>query len=108
ALPEVLPSFARATLTDEGVRHAANGRDLERGDFQVLPIEPGTDRTAERGVFSILDEGSRNHLRWHPPSDGRSYGGNLLVRLFNTAGDLVGIAQAENASGVLHPSVILM
>jgi tRNA pseudouridine55 synthase len=74
---EALRGWSSVVLTADGVRHACHGRDLGPADF------------AAAGGF---DAASSAHA---------------LVRLIDGTGELVGIAEASRAPGLLHPSVIL-
>jgi tRNA pseudouridine55 synthase len=79
----MLPTLSAVVLTTEGVRRAGHGRDLGPADFE------------EKG-------GNRLQAAGNTPPD------PLFVRLFGSAGHLIGIARPVAASGLLHPSVILM
>ena len=92
-LSRMLPGFSSITLTSEGVRRAAHGRDLGPGDVEKW-------------------DGSRFHLEG---GDGSRFGPvakttpvPFFVRLVDPAGDLVAIATPAGASGLLHPAVVLM
>src|SRR5262249_3333455 len=78
-LAGMLQELHAVVLTPEGVRHAVQGRELGPGDLT------GTE---DRG-FGIRDLGC-----W--------------VRMLDTGGTLVGIAEPSENPGSLHPSVVLM
>ncbi len=67
-------------LTEAGTRRARHGRDL--GPCDMLEMLPGTQSP--------------------DPAPGQGY-----VRLFDPGGDLLGVARATAAPGILHPAVIL-
>jgi tRNA pseudouridine55 synthase len=83
-LPAVLSGLSPIVLTSGGVRRAINGRDLGPADTE----------NDDGGFFRALagDKAA-------PP---------LFVRLFDPAGQLVGIAEPARTPGLLHPSVVLM
>lgn len=78
AMPLGMPGLL---LTEAGTRRALHGRDL--GPFDVLGPLPGTQSADD-------------------PARGSGY-----VRLLDSCGNLVGVARATVAPGVLHPAVIL-
>ena len=78
-LSKMLPGFAPVRLTSEGVRHAAHGRDL------------GPD----------MIEGIGGGLAAPTPL-------TAWLRLVDPNGDLVALATQVDASGVLHPAVVLV
>jgi len=88
-LAQMLPGLPSVTLTPEGVRLAMHGRDLGSGDFE------------NRAGLGIGDSGFESQS---PNPDSRP----LHIRLLGPAGDLVGIATPAEASGALHPSVVLV
>ena len=79
----MLPALAPVVLTEVGVRHAVNGRDLGPGD-------------SARGFVAL--EGPAT------PDQATAF----TVRLLDLRGELVGIAYAARTPGLLHPAVILM
>jgi hypothetical protein len=79
-LERMLPDLAAIVLTPEGVRCALHGRDLG----------------PEEGAGDFFDGAHR---------DGAS---SLPVRLMDSSGHLVGIAEPARTAGLLHPSVVLM
>jgi tRNA pseudouridine55 synthase len=82
-LATMLPALAPIVLTDIGVRHAVNGRDLG-------PADAANGFVAGAGGPAAGPE--------QP----------LTVRLLDLRGELVGIAHAARTPGLLHPAVILM
>jgi tRNA pseudouridine55 synthase len=80
----LLPGLPAVVLTQSGVRHAVQGRDLGPAD----------------AVAQDSDGGGFN-----PVSDLVSV---PLFRLFDPEGELVGLAGRARTPGLLHPSVILM
>ena len=80
-LARMLPQLAPVVLTPEGVRRAACGRDLGPAEFE---------------------EGGR------PLSDLEQGAVPSVIRLLDSEGRLVGIAEPATARGLLHPSVVLM
>ncbi len=78
-LERMLLNLSAVVLSDEGVRHAANGVDL--------------------GPSDLLDsDGAARDLE-HP---------DLCIRMLNRRGQLVGIAELAGARRLLHPSVVLV
>jgi tRNA U55 pseudouridine synthase TruB len=77
-LAGMLPELPAVVLTAEGLRHAVQGRDIGPGDLLTRDLGLG-----------IRDLGS-------------------CVRLLDTFGALVGIAEPSKTAGLLHPSVVLM
>ena len=77
----MLPSLAPVVLTDLGVRHAMNGRDLGPGDAARGFVAAGPRSAAQPAV---------------------------TVRLMNLRGELVGLGAPAKTPGLLHPAVILM
>jgi tRNA pseudouridine55 synthase len=78
----MLTELRSVTLTSEGVAHAINGRPL------------GPRDTAEiRELTAAL----------RAPAEGPE----VLVRMLDPRGELVGIARPSEVSGFLHPSVVL-
>jgi hypothetical protein len=77
-LAQMLPALPALTLTHEGARRAGHGLDLGPADF-------------DDGFVACS-----------------SPGGARLFRLLDTTGDLVGIAEPIEGSGLLHPAVVLM
>jgi len=85
-LARMLPGLPVVTLTSDGVRRATHGRDLGPGD-----LEPGSGTSVRSAAESPSP---------HPQSPG-------FVRLLAPDGNMIGIA-TTTASGVLHPSVVLV
>jgi tRNA pseudouridine55 synthase len=85
-LSGMLPEFASVSLTSDGVRHAAHGRDLGPGDISgdlpshVIPPTAASDPRVEQ----------------------------TFVRLVDPAGNLVAVGTRARESGLLHPAVVLM
>lgn len=77
-LAQMLPALAALTLTREGARRARHGLDLGAADFQ--------------GGLVVCAS----------PGDARPF------RLLDTAGDLIGVAEPIEGSGLLHPAVVLV
>jgi len=77
-LAQMLPALTALTLTREGARRAGHGLDLGPADF-------------EGGLVACA-----------------SPGGARPFRLLDTAGDLVGVAEPIEGTGLLHPSVVLV
>jgi tRNA pseudouridine55 synthase len=77
-LAQMLPGLPALTLTHEGARRAAHGLDLGPADF-------------DGGLVACA-----------------SPGGARVFRLLDTAGDLVGVAEPIEGSGLLHPAVVLV
>jgi tRNA pseudouridine55 synthase len=90
AMSRMLPALTAVTLTADGVQRAVHGRDL--GPSDVL----GGIGAASSNVFSADRPGS-NAGAMRP-----------AIRLLDPAGELVGIAERVAASGLLHPSVVLL
>jgi tRNA pseudouridine55 synthase len=82
-LAAMLPALVPIVLTEIGVRHAVNGRDLGPGD-------------SARGFVALEHRGA---------PEGTT---PLTVRLLDLRGELVGIAYQARTPGLLHPAVILM
>jgi tRNA pseudouridine55 synthase len=80
-MSRLLTTLDAVTLTPEGVKSAAHGRDLTPAAFAHLP----------------------GAMRDHP-----DLSTDRLVRLLSPAGDLVGIARPSTTAGLLHPFVVLM
>jgi tRNA pseudouridine55 synthase len=80
-LARMLPGLAPVVLTLEGVRRATHGRDLG-------PAEIETEVRFPFGIEKGLCP--------------------CLVRLLDPEGQLVGIAEPATATGLLHPSVVLV
>jgi tRNA pseudouridine55 synthase len=78
-LGRMLPALSAVVLTGEGVRRARHGRDLGPSDF-------AGNTAGSPGAVVI----------------------NRSIRLLNQQGDLVGVAEPIGASGLLHPSVVLV
>jgi tRNA pseudouridine55 synthase len=86
----MLLSMSSVVLTAEGAKHAAHGQVLEAAD-----LVPGLQQSAT----------------WTPapaPADAAGRSNPPWIRLLDQNGDLVGLARREDASGVLHPSVVLV
>ena len=77
-LAQMLPALTALTLTHEGARRARHGLDLGPADF-------------EGGLAACA-----------------SAGGARPFRLLDTAGDLIGVAESIEGSGLLHPAVVLV
>ena len=77
-LSRMLPELPCAVLTDEGVRRAIHGADIRPSDREV---------TADAGDVS--------------------FGNGVRVRLLNSSGELIGIAEPARSGRHLHASVIL-
>jgi tRNA pseudouridine55 synthase len=77
-MARMLPALTALTLTHEGARRAGHGLDLGPADF-------------EGGLVACA-----------------SRGGARPFRLLDTAGDLVGVAEPIEGSGLLHPAVVLV
>ncbi|MBI3401782.1 MAG: tRNA pseudouridine(55) synthase TruB [Acidobacteria bacterium] len=80
---DMLPHLARVVLTPEGVRHARNGRNLGPADLEKRDGDFFQRRSPEKIPVPVL------------------------IRLLDSGGDLVGIAEPMAALGLLHPSLIL-
>jgi tRNA pseudouridine55 synthase len=85
-IARMLPTLSAVVLTSEGVRRAGHGRDLGPADFEKV----------EEGVRPLFGFGFEKGP--YP----------FFVRLFDSRGQLIGIARPIPSSGLLHPSVILM
>jgi tRNA pseudouridine55 synthase len=85
-LSRMLPHLSAVVLTPDGVRRAAQGRDLGPGDLSAT-LTNGAD----------LESAAAHHERGTP-----------IVRLLDPAGELVAIAEPASAPGILHPSVVLV
>lgn len=81
-LSRMLPGLAAVTLTRDGVRHALHGRDVGPGDVE----QGGGDVFRPDAVNSLPDS---------------------FFRLLDPGGELVAIATPTEASGLLHPAVVL-
>jgi tRNA pseudouridine55 synthase len=89
ALAKMLPGLAPVVLTSDGVRKAIHGRELGPGDCV--------------SGFANRDSGLAR------PSESRTATPeSRLYRLLDPAGQLVAIARPATASGLLHPSVVLV
>jgi tRNA pseudouridine55 synthase len=82
-LARMLPRLSSVTLTSEGVRRAAQGRELGPAD---------TEKGLRPLGASVAEKGSEP----------------FFVRLLDPAGDLVAIGEPAGASGLLHPAVVLV
>jgi tRNA pseudouridine55 synthase len=82
-LSRMLPRLSSIILTSEGVRHAIHGRDVGPRDTEN-GVRPLFAADPEEGPYSCF------------------------VRLVDPAGELVAIASTSDATGLLHPSVVLM
>ncbi len=85
-LAGMLPSLAEVVLTERGVRHAINGRDLGPGDAARGFVAPHSGLARDEGPAVPV----------------------VTVRLFDVHGDLVGLGAPAKTPGLLHPAVILM
>ena len=81
-LAEMLGSLTPLHLTPDGLRRVGHGCDLGPSDFSM-------ERT-----HGVLDGSTAWTGRWY--------------RLLDSSGHLVGLAEPKPASGVLHPSVVLV
>jgi tRNA pseudouridine55 synthase len=88
-LARMLPGMSSVVLTAEGAKHASHGRPLGPAD-----LVSGLQATAWTSRDGWPDAAVRSIPPW--------------VRLLDQDGDLVGVARLQDASGVLHPSVVLM
>ena len=79
-LLSALMGLSSVVLTEEGARRAAHGRNLGAGDVA--------------SAWPSGTEGPSTDLAW--------------IRLLTQQRDLIGIARLRTASGVLHPSVVLV
>jgi tRNA pseudouridine55 synthase len=85
-LSGMLPEFASVSLTSDGVRHAAHGRNLGPGDISgnlplsAIPPTAAVDPRVEQ----------------------------TFVRLVDPDGNLVAVGTRARESGLLHPAVVLM
>jgi tRNA pseudouridine55 synthase len=89
-LARLLLSMSSVVLTAEGAKHASHGHVLEPADL-VLGLTrqaTWTPAPAQAGAAA----------RSNPP----------WIRLLDQDGELVGLARREGASGILHPSVVLV
>ena len=77
-LARMLPALPALTLTQEGARRAGHGLDLGPADF-------------DGGLVACASPG---HAR--------------VFRLLDMTGDLVGVAEPIEGSGLLHPAVVLV
>ena len=82
-LAQMLPRWSSVVLTDQGARRVAHGRDVGPDDI-TAGVLPG--RQAAR-----LPAGAQQP-----------------VRLLDPQGELIGIAEPAEPSGLLHPSVVLV
>jgi len=82
----MLRGFPPVVLTPEGVRRAGHGRDLGAGELEA-PSETSVGSAPESRIPNRQSRG--------------------FVRLLAPDGDLIGIA-TPTASGLLHPSVVLV
>jgi tRNA pseudouridine55 synthase len=89
-LARMLLSMSSVVLTAEGAKHASHGRVLKPAD-----LVPGLDVLATGTPTPAQAEGA---ARSSPP----------WIRLLDQDGELLGVARCEGASGVLHPSVVLV
>jgi len=100
-LSKLLPEWLTVVLTPNGVVRAAHGLDLGPADAQNgmgFGIgDSGFVRTGASGFGSACE--SRI-----PSPDSRP----RFVRLVDSAGELVGIAEPAATPGLLHPSIVLM
>jgi tRNA pseudouridine55 synthase len=88
-LAGMLLGMSSVVLTAEGAKHASHGRSLGPADLvSGLQATASTSRGGWPGAA----------VRSLPP----------WVRLLDQDGDLVGVARLQDASGILHPSVVLM
>jgi tRNA pseudouridine55 synthase len=85
---DMLPRFARVSLTSAGVRRAINGCQLGPADMQQ-----------GRGM---RDSGLNDPAQTPSPNP------QSLVRLLDPGGELVGIARPSSTPGLLHPSIVLV
>jgi hypothetical protein len=87
----MLPSLTALTLTDEGDRRVADGRDLRPVDVLAA------DRFASPGppAHAAGAAEQRSVLPGGP------------ARLFDRSGRLVAIAEPSTVPGLLHPSIVL-
>jgi tRNA pseudouridine55 synthase len=87
-LAGMLPRIPAATLTAEGVARALHGRDIGPNDIeQGLGIgDSGLDRSSQPLI--------PNH--------------EALVRMMDTSGRLIAIGRRSGATGLLHPSIVLV
>jgi len=82
-LSRMLPGLSSVTLTSDGVRRAAHGRDLGPAD-------------TEEGIGSLFPGGSPEKTP------------DPFFRLLDPAGDLVAIGTPAGVPGLLHPAVVLV
>jgi len=85
-LASMLPRLASVILTPDGITRARHGRDLNPGDL-AAGWGGGADRAKTEPAARAAGD-------W--------------VRLVAPGGELVGLAQPVPASGLLHPSVVLI
>jgi tRNA pseudouridine55 synthase len=89
-MARMLLSMSSVVLTAEGARHASHGRVLEPAD-----LVPGLHRPPTwTSTPAQADVAARSNPPW--------------IRLLDQDGELLGVARREGASGVLHPSVVLV
>jgi tRNA pseudouridine55 synthase len=88
-LARMLPSMSSVVLTAEGAKHASRGRPLEAAD---------------------VASGLRALTAWisTPAQPDAVAQSQPWIRLLDQDGELVGVARREGASGVLHPSIVLV
>jgi hypothetical protein len=88
----MLPTMAAFTLTEDGERRVADGRDLRPADLlSAAPVA---------SALSLATPPARTPV----PAPTLSAG---AARLFDRAGRLVAIAEPSATSGLLHPSIVL-
>jgi tRNA U55 pseudouridine synthase TruB len=89
-LARMLLSMSSVVLTAEGAKHASHGRVLEPAD--LVPGLHGLETEAPTPVQA--DGAARSNPPW--------------IRLLDQDGALLGVARRDDASGILHPSVVLV
>jgi tRNA pseudouridine55 synthase len=84
-LDRMLPSLSAVVLTHAGAQHVAHGRDLGSADIAPASLVAAS-----------------------PPCVRLPLAAQQCVRLMTEGGQLLGIAEAAEAPGLLHPSVVLV
>jgi tRNA pseudouridine55 synthase len=94
-LARLLPHLSFVVLTSEGVMHARQGRDLQPQDLSGSASGAPDRREGRTSASSAAGGVDR--------SDDEGW-----VRMIDSAGELVGLAQVRGVSGLLHPAVVLV
>jgi tRNA pseudouridine55 synthase len=107
-----LTALRRTRSGRADLAHAVGLADVERDpDSAARLVVPPAEMLPDLPALVLTLEGARRamHGRDLGPGDAMRSPGELasLVRLLDSAGDLVGIAEAGPAPGLLHPFVVL-